>query len=176
MFDTMTMTKTLGALCGAFLILLLGKWGAETLYHVGGSGHGDGAQQAYVIEVEGADDQGDAAAEEEGPSLEELLASADVEKGAKAFSKCKACHKLEDGANATGPHLFGVVGRAVGSVDGFGYSGKLVAVAETWSPENLDGFLTSPKTFAPGTKMSFSGFKKASDRANLIAYLQSVGG
>ncbi|WP_372886081.1 cytochrome c family protein [Shimia sp.] len=174
MFDTMTMTKTLGALCGALLILLLGKWVADSLYHVGG-GHGDQAQ-AYVIEVEGAEGEGEAEAAEEGPSLEELLADADVDKGAKAFSKCKACHKLEDGANATGPHLFAVVGRSVGSVDGYGYSGKLVAVAETWTPENLDAFLTNPKGFAPGTKMSFSGFKKAADRANLIAYLQTIGG
>jgi cytochrome c len=90
------------------------------------------------------------------------------------FSKCKACHKLEDGANGTGPHLFAVVDRTVGAVDGFGYSGKLVAVAETWSAENLDAFLTNPKGFAPGTKMSFSGLKKATDRANLIAYLQTI--
>ncbi len=176
MFDTMTMTKTLGALCGALLILLLSAWAAGALYHVGGSGHGDHAQQAYVIEVEGADDHGEAEAEEEGPSFQELLAAADVAKGAKAFSKCKACHKLEDGSNATGPHLFGVVGRAVGSVDGFGYSGKLVAVADNWSPENLDEFLANPKAFAPGTKMSFKGFKKPADRANMIAYLQSIGG
>lgn len=175
MFDTMTMTKTLGALCGALLIFLLGKWGAETLYHTGGGGHGDHAQQAYVIEVEGADDHAEAEVEE-GPSLEELLASADVEKGAKAFSKCKACHKLEDGANGTGPHLYGVVDRAVGSVEGYGYSGKLVAVADVWSAENLDGFLKDPKKFAPGTKMSFKGFKKATDRANMIKYLEGIGG
>ncbi|CUK04300.1 cytochrome c family protein [Shimia thalassica] len=174
MFDTMTMTKTLGALCGSLLILLLGAWAAETLYHVGGGGHGDHAAQAYVIEVEGEDGNG-AEEAEEGPSLEELIASADVAKGAKAFSKCKACHKLEDGANATGPHLFGVVNRAVGSVPGFGYSGKLVAVADVWSPENLNGFIENPKKFAPGTKMSFSGMKKPTDRANLIAYLDSIG-
>ncbi|MGX9351443.1 c-type cytochrome [Shimia sp. W99] len=174
MFDTMTMTKVLGAFCGALLIYLLGAWAAETIYHTGPSGHGDGhAQQAYVIEVEGEEGHG-AAEEEAGPTLEELLASADVAKGAKVFSKCKACHKLEDGANATGPHLYGVVGRTVDGVEGFGYSGALVAVADVWSPENLDGFLANPKGFAPGTKMSFSGLKKATDRADLIAYLDSL--
>ncbi|WP_299354946.1 cytochrome c family protein [uncultured Shimia sp.] len=175
MFDTMTMTKTIGALCGALLILMLGKWGAEALFHVGGGGHGDHAEQAYVIEVEGADGHGGGDVEEEGPSLEELLAEADVAKGEKSFSKCKACHKLEDGANGTGPHLYNVVDRAVGSVAGFKYSGNLVAVADTWSAENLDGFLENPKKFAPGTKMSFAGFKKATDRANMIAYLQTIG-
>ncbi|MDO6727547.1 MAG: c-type cytochrome [Cognatishimia sp.] len=172
MFDTMTMTKILGAFCGALLVYLLGAWAAETLYHTGG-GHGDGdhAKAGYAIEVEVASAGG---AVEEGPSLEELLASADVAKGAKVFGKCKACHKLEDGANATGPHLFGIVDRAVSTADGFGYSGALVAVADVWNAENLDGFLASPKGFAPGTKMGFAGLKKPADRANLIAYLQSL--
>lgn len=173
MFDTMTMTKTLGALCGALLILLLGKWGAEVLYHTGASGHGGEAHQAYVIEVEGADDGAAEEAEAE-PTVEELLASADLGKGAKVFGKCRACHKVEAGVNATGPSLYGVVGRAVGTEAGFGYSGSLVAVAEAWTPENLFHFLENPKGFAPGTAMSFSGLKKASDRANLIAYLDSL--
>ena len=106
--------------------------------------------------------------------LDELLASADLEQGAKVFKKCAACHKLEAGANGVGPHLYAVVGRAVGSVDGFGYSGSLEAVAETWSPENLDGFLTKPSKYAPGTKMSFNGLSKPEDRANLIAYLATI--
>ncbi|TCL08060.1 cytochrome c [Shimia isoporae] len=175
MFDTMTMTKVVGALCGALLIFLLGSWAAESIYHTGPKGHGDDhAKQAYVIEV----DSGDSPAEEAeaGPSLEELLASADVDKGAKVFGKCKACHKLEDGANATGPHLYGIVGREVDGVAGYNYSGALIAVADTWTPENLDGFFANPRGYAPGTKMSFSGLKKATDRANLIAYLETIGG
>mgnify|MGYP003709562721 CR=1 FL=1 len=63
------------------------------------------------------------------------------------------------------------MGRDVGSVAGFGYSGALVAVADVWTPENLQAFLENPRDFAPGTKMSFSGLKDAEDRANLIAYL-----
>lgn len=175
MFDTMTLTKITGAFCGALLIYLLGGWAAETIYHMGGGhgAHGEEAKKGYVIEVAVADTSG---VVEEGPSLEELLATADVSKGAKVFGKCKACHKLDDGANGTGPHLFNIVDRAVSSVDGFAYSGALVAVAETWNAENLDGFLASPKGFAPGTKMGFSGLKKPADRANLIAYLQGQGG
>ncbi|SHH26307.1 c-type cytochrome [Cognatishimia maritima] len=173
MFDTMTMTKVLGAFCGALLVFLLGAWAAESLYHTGGGhgAHGEEAKQGYAIEVEVASAGGEV---EEGPSLEELLASADIGKGEKVFGKCKACHKLEDGANGTGPHLFNVVDRAVGAEDGYAYSGSLVAVAETWSAENLDGFLASPKGFAPGTKMGFGGLKKAEDRANLIAYLATI--
>ena len=171
MLDTMTMTKILGGLCGTFLIFLLGNWVAEELYHVGGSGHGD-HQQAYVIDTGEEEVE---ASQDEGPDFVTLLAAADIGKGAKVFSKCKACHKLEKGANGTGPHLYGVVDRAVGAEAGYKYSGALVAVAEVWSPENLNGFLEKPKSYAPGTKMGFSGLKKETDRANLIAYLATIG-
>ncbi|WP_412564291.1 c-type cytochrome [Thalassobius sp. MITS945101] len=172
MLDTMTLTKAVGAFCGALLIFLLGNWAAEALYHSKAGGHGDHAAQAYVIDTGEDDSHGGAA--EEGPDFATLLAEADVAKGAKVFGKCKACHKLDDGANGTGPHLFQIVDRAVSAADGFSYSGKLVAVADTWSIDNLNAFIESPKGFAPGTKMSFSGLKKEKDRANLIAYLQSL--
>jgi len=173
MFDTMKTTKVLGAGCGALLVFLLGGWTAEALYSTGGGlGHGgEEAKQGYAIAVETSASGGEV---EEGPSLEELLASADLKKGAKVFGKCKACHKLEDGANGTGPHLFNIVDRAVGAEAGYSYSGALVAVAETWSAENLDAFIASPKGFAPGTKMGFGGLKKPADRANLIAYLATI--
>lgn len=171
--DTMELTKIVGGLCAALLGLLLISWAAETIYHVGGSGHGDGHDQmAYVIETD--DSGGDAVVVEAGPSIEELLATADVAKGEKVYGKCKACHKLEDGANGTGPHLFGVVGRPIGTVDGFAYSGALAERGGAWGPEELNGFLTKPKDWAPGTKMGFAGLKKDSDRANLIAYLQTI--
>ena len=169
MLDTMTLTKIMGGLCGAFLIFLLGNWVAEELYHVGG-GHGD-HKQAYIIDT-GVEEV--SSSDEEGPDFATLLAAADVGKGAKVFGKCKACHKLEAGANGTGPHLYGVVDRAVGGEAGYTYSGSLVAVADVWSPENLNGFLANPKTYAPGTKMGFSGLKKDIDRANLIAYLTTI--
>ena len=176
MFDTMTLTKIVGGVCGSLLVFLLGNWAAESLYTVGGGGHGKDDHHAagYVIEG-GGDDEG-GAAEEDGPTFAELLASADPGKGERVFNKCKACHKLEDGANATGPHLYGVVGRAIGGVDGFGYSGALDQVGDAWSPENLNAFLANPRGTASGTSMSFSGLKKDEDRANLIAYLQTIGG
>lgn len=170
--DTMTFTKIIGGFCGALLIFLLGGWAAETLYHVGPVGHGDEEHAAgYEIVVDGGDED---AGEEEEVDFATILASADAGKGEKVFGKCRACHKLEDGANGTGPHLFGVVDRAVGSVDGFGYSGALVAVADVWDADHLNGFLENPKSYAPGTKMGFAGLKSIEDRANLIAYLATV--
>lgn len=171
MFDTMTFTKVLGGFCGALLIFLLGNWAAESLYHTGGGGHGDEHAQAYVIEVEGADE---GAVEEEAVDIEALVAEADVAKGEKVFGKCKACHKLEAGANGTGPTLFNVVGRDIGSVDGFGYSATLAEMEGNWDATHLDGFLENPKGYAKGTKMGFSGLKKQDDRANIIAYLATI--
>ena len=110
--DTMTGTKVLGGFCGALLIYLLGNWAAEELYHVGGSHGGDHAA-GYAIEVAEAEVEAEDM-EDEGPQFAELYLAADIDKGAKVFGKCKACHKLEDGSNGTGPHLYAVVDRAVG--------------------------------------------------------------
>ena len=178
MFDTMTITKAGGALCGSLLVFLLGNWAAESLYHVGGGhgGHGDEEiHQAYVIDI-GADD---AAEEEEVEAIDvaSLMATADVGAGAKVFKKCAGCHKIEPGANGTGPSLYGVVGRAADSESSFGgYSGNLSASVDSWTAENLFHFLEDPKGFAPGNKMSFRGLPKPGDRANLIAYLDSLDG
>ncbi|MCT8161523.1 c-type cytochrome [Pseudoruegeria sp. SHC-113] len=175
MFDTMTLTKITAGLCGSLLVFMLGGWVSESLFHVGGGhgkGHGDDhASGGYVIEV--AEDGGSAEPEEE-VSFEELLAAADVAKGEKTFGKCKACHKLEDGANGTGPHLFGVVNRDIASVAGFGYSGALEELEGVWDNDHLNGFLENPKGYAPGTKMAFAGLKKAQERADLIAYLDTI--
>ncbi|MXQ08482.1 c-type cytochrome [Alphaproteobacteria bacterium GH1-50] len=169
MFDTMTMTKIIGGFCGTFLVFLLGGFVAEFIYH---PAHGDDHHQAYTIET------GDDGAEEEVVEVDfaEVYAAADAGAGERLWRQCSACHKLEDGANGTGPHLYGVVGRDVGSVPGYSYSGNLVAVADVWTPENLNGFLTNPGNYAPGTKMSYRGMGDIEDRANLIAYLDSVGG
>jgi len=170
--NTMELTKIVGALCGALLIFMLVTWAAEELYHTGGGhGHGDEHMAGYVIEVE---EESASAEVEEGPSLEEMMAAANIEKGAKVFNKCKACHKLEEGANGTGPSLYGVVDRAIGGMDGFGYSGALAGLGGNWDYAALDGFLAKPSKYAPGTSMGFAGLKKPMDRANLIMYLESL--
>lgn len=169
MFDTMTMTKILGGVCGTLLVFLLGGWAAESIYHSGG--HGD-HEQAYVIPVEGAEDT--AAVVEEGPSFDEVYATASAADGEGQWRACSACHSLVAGENGVGPYLAGVVGRDVASVDGFNYSGALIAVVDVWSPEALNAFLESPKGYAPGTAMGYNGMRKIEDRANLIAYLDSL--
>jgi len=176
MFDTMTLTKVTGAVCGAMLVYLMGAWAATSLYTVGGEAHGEEHAQAYSIEVpDAAPAAGDAVpVAAEGPSMEEMMASADPAAGEKVFAKCKACHKV-DGSNGTGPHLNGVVNRAKGHVEGFGYSDAMMAHAnDTWTPENIYAFLENPKGYMPGTKMAFAGLSKSDDRANVIAYLSTM--
>ena len=170
MFDTMTLTKVLGGFCGALLIFLLGGWGAEIIYHQGG--HGEEGEQGFLIAVEESD--GEAAPEEEGPAFEELFAAADPSSGEGVFRACQGCHAVEPGVNGTGPSLYGVVGREVDSVEGYEYSGALEEVADVWTPENLNHFLEDPRGWAPGTKMTYNGLRSAEDRADLIAWLDSL--
>ena len=178
MIDTMTGVKIVGGFCGAFLVFLLGGWAAETIYHVGAESHGDEEHaQAYSIET-GAEEEGAGEAVEEVP-FEEVFASADAAAGEGLWRQCGSCHRLEEGANATGPYLYGVVGRQIAAVDDYGYSATLAELGgagEAWTPENLSHFLADPSGWAPGTKMTYRGLGDVQDRADLIAYLDSVAG
>ena len=173
MLDTMTLTKATGAVCGSLLVFLLGSWAAETIYSVGG-GHGEDHAQGYVIDT-GEEETEEV--EDTGPDLPALFASAEASKGERVFNQCRACHMVEDGQNGVGPHLYDVVGREVGSVEGYAsYSGALSEAADVWTAENLYAFLENPAGWAPGTSMGYAGLSKPEDRANLIAYLDQTDG
>ena len=101
-----------------------------------------------------------------------LLASANVADGKKIFKKCAACHSIaKDGGNKIGPALWGVLGRKAGSVADYKYSKAMTAYGKPWSFEEMNGFLTKPKDWLKGTKMSFVGLKKETDRAAVILYM-----
>ena len=125
--------------------------------------------------IEGVAEAGAAA---EGPALATLLASGDPAKGQAIFAKCTACHTIEQGgANGIGPNLYATVGEPIGKGKaGFAFSSDLAGHDGTWSYENLDAWLKSPKAFAAGTKMTFAGLGKPEDRANVILYLMQNGG
>lgn len=101
-----------------------------------------------------------------------------VKKGKKTFKKCKSCHQVGEGAkNKAGPILTGILGAPAGAVEGFKYSKALKAAAEgglVWDEANLAAFLTKPKKFLKGTKMSFAGLKKEKDILAITEYLKSV--
>nr|WP_319248240.1 cytochrome c family protein [uncultured Celeribacter sp.] len=172
MFDTMTLVKIVGGFCGTLALFVIAFLAGDSIYGMKATDHDGEHVQAYVIST-GEDD----AVEEDvvEVSFDELLASADVGRGEKVFAKCKACHKV-DGTNGTGPHLDGVFGREVASVGDFSYSDPMMAHGGAWTPEALNEFLADPKGVVPGTKMTFAGLKKIEDRANLVAYLQSISG
>lgn len=113
----------------------------------------------------------------EAPVVEVALDPALVKKGEKVFKKCKACHQVGDKAkNKTGPVLNGIVGAKVGAADKFKYSKPMLALAEggaIWTEEELASFLTKPKKYLKGTKMSFAGLKKEADIAAVTEYLKS---
>jgi len=170
MFDTMTLTKSVGALCAALLVLLLGGWAAEGLYDI--EHHGDDHVRGYVIAL--ADTEG--AVEEEAieVAFADVYAIADAGAGERLWRQCSACHALEAGTNGVGPYLHGVVGRAKGAVAGYGYSDVLASMGGEWSPENLSGFIENPRAYAPGTAMAYNGMRDVEDRADLIAYLATI--
>jgi cytochrome c len=131
-------------------------------------------KMGYAIEGVVEEGEGGAAA---GPGLNTLLASADVAAGEKVFAKCAACHTVnQGGANGIGPNLFGTVGEAIGQgKGGFAFSEALKGKGGAWTFEALDHWLTSPREFAPGTKMTFAGLGNPADRANLIAWMNTQG-
>jgi len=112
-----------------------------------------------------------------GPSFMQLLATADAAAGQRVFAKCQACHTIDQGAaNGIGPNLYGVVGESIGAGrGGFAFTSALSGHGGNWTFENLDAWLTNPRAFADGTAMSFAGLPKVQDRANLVAYLNTMG-
>ena len=101
-----------------------------------------------------------------------LFASASVANGEKVFKKCAACHSIAKGkGNKIGPALFGVLGRQAGSLADYKYSKAMIAHGKPWTFEEMNSFLTKPKDWVKGTKMSFAGLKNAKDRAAVILYM-----
>ena len=128
-------------------------------------------KMGYPIEGVAQEGEGGAAAEQ---PIEVYLASADPAKGQQVFNKCAACHNADKGgANQLGPNLWDVLGEPIGQGKGFAFSPALSGKGGSWNWDNLSQWLTSPRAFAPGTKMTFAGLSNPQDRANVIAFLNS---
>lgn len=158
------------ASCG---IALGGAIVADIYFHGGNAALPEGASPGYVID---APEEG--ATADAGPSLATLLASGSAEAGEAVFAKCSACHTItQGGADGIGPNLYGVLGTNIGAhAPGFAYSSALSGLGGTWTYENMDHWLASPRAMADGTKMSFAGLGSGEDRANVILYMLANGG
>jgi cytochrome c len=166
--DSFEINKILGALLFTCLCLLSLNIAAEAVFHPAKP-----AKPGFEVAVVEKPAAGAAAAVPDEP-IEKLLASADVSKGENSAKKCAACHTFGKGEpNRVGPNLYGVVGRERGSAPGFNYSAAMKGKPGKWTVEDLNAFLSNPRSFVPGTSMSFVGLPRGSERADVIAYLNS---
>ena len=154
------------AACGAALGLSI----------VGGMVYHGERPEKMGYPIEGVVEEGAGGGAPEVP-IATLLASADPAKGAEVFKKCAACHTInQGGANGIGPNLYATVGEGVAQgKGGYAFSEALKSVGGVWDFDKLNAWLTSPRKFANGTKMTFAGLGNAKDRADVILYLNQQG-
>jgi len=169
--NSFELNKILGALLGTCLVLVAVHIASGAIFT-----QEPPAKPGYEIAVKAEGPQGGAApaAAAEVP-IATLLATASADRGAQVAKQCQACHNFQEGAGAkVGPDLYGVVGRQVASVSGFNYSAPLKALGGTWTFEALNKWLTKPSADVPGTNMTFAGITSEKQRADVIAYLNSL--
>jgi cytochrome c len=159
-----------GWVLGAAIVLLGAKLVTDEVFK---SAHVE--QKGYPIE--GVVEEGAGAAEAEQP-IAHYLQTADAARGEAVFRKCTACHNADQGgANALGPNLWAVMGEAVaGPRGGFAFSPALAGHGGRWDWETMSAWLKSPRTFAPGTRMTFAGLSNPQERADVMLFLNQHGG
>jgi cytochrome c len=170
--DSFELNKIMGAVLGTCLFLMVMNIAAEAVFSPKKM-----EKPGYDIAVkEEAAAPGKAAAAPSEP-IEKLLQTASIEKGGVAAKKCAACHTFEkNGPNRVGPNLFGTVNEKIGSgKGGFNFSAAMKGKGGEWTFDALNKFIANPKGFVPGTAMGFAGIQKDSERADVIAYLASLG-
>jgi cytochrome c len=168
--DSFELNKIMGAVLGCCLVLLSLNITANAIF----APHKP-AKPGYDIAVQEAAPAGKpgAPAAPEEP-IAKLFASADMGRGEASAKKCAACHTFGKGEpNRVGPNLYGIVGRAKASVAGFNYSAAMKAKGGNWTIDELNAFVLNPKAVVPGTNMTFAGVPRATERADLLTYMNS---
>jgi cytochrome c len=169
--DSFELNKILGAVLGTCLVLLSLNITAGAIFSPPKL-----AKPGYEVAVQEAPAAGEpAAAPAAQEPIEALLVNATVDRGMTAAKKCAACHTFEKGGpNRVGPNLWGIVNRPKASHEGFNYSAAMKSQTGNWTIDQLNTYLISPKAMVPGTAMSFAGLARGTERADTIAYLNSL--
>jgi len=159
-----------GWVLGAGIVLLGANLVAHELFKA------ETSNEAKGYPVNGADESAAS-----GPAEQPIafyLQTADAARGERVFARCSGCHTAEQGgANQTGPNLWGVMGEQVATGHaGFAFSDALRGKGGTWNWDTMNAWITSPRTFAPGTRMTFGGLANPQERADLLLYLNAQGG
>jgi len=166
--NSFELNKILGAILGTCLILLALNIGAGALF-----APEKPKKPGYAIAVKGPEGGEKKAAEQEKP-LPVRLASASVDKGKSVAKQCQACHTFEKGGpNRVGPNLWNIVGSDRGEGRGFNFSAAMKGKGGKWTFDELDKFITDPRSYIPGTAMTFAGIKNDQQRADVIAFLDT---
>jgi cytochrome c len=169
--NSFEVNKVLGALLGTCLVLLAVHIAAGAIFSPPVP-----AKPGYEIAVKEA-------APEHAPSkeatteqpIEALLGTASVERGEQIVKQCQICHNLGKGQGPkVGPDLYDIVGRERAAQPGFNYSAAMKAKGGTWTVDELNKFLTKPSAYIPGTAMTFAGLPRENQRADLIAFLNTL--
>ena len=168
--NSFEINKILGALLGTCLVLLAVHLATGAIFAPPVP-----AKPGYEVAVQEAQPAQHAAAKPAEQSFDTLLATASPERGAQVAKQCAICHNLQEGqGQKVGPDLYALVGRPVASVASFHYSAPLKAKGGTWTFDALNKWLTDPRADVPGTAMTFAGIANEKQRADLIAYLNTL--
>jgi len=168
--NSFELNKILGAILGTCLITLALNIAAGAIF-----APEKPAKPGYVVAVKAeAGGERAAAAPKEAP-LPERLAKASIDKGKATAKQCEACHTLaKGGPNRVGPNLWNIVGSERGEGRGFNFSAAMKAKGGKWTYDELDKFLTDPRSYISGTAMTFAGIKNDQQRADVIDYLHTL--
>ena len=168
--DSFEINKILGAVLGCCLALLSLNIAAGALF----ASHAP-EKPGYDIAVQQQPAPGEPTAPVVADEpIAKRLASADTTRGEQSAKKCAACHTFAKGEpNRVGPNLWGIIGRAKASALGFNYSAAMKGQKSNWTLEDLDAYLKNPRGMVPGTNMTFAGIARASERADLITWLNA---